>query len=412
MDSFLNFTQMPIAPNHTYLSFDDLIDKKLLKIEILIMTTVFILAFVGNLIVILTILIRIYYKSGFRKNKLTRMNFYIFHLSIADVYVSLGNILTMLIWRQNNNIFFGGDLVCRVVVYFQVVSVYYSTYVLISMSIDRYEAICKPFIGLSWSKRRGIYLNKILYHWKIIGIFCPQGKSYIALAFFFAHLQGLPQIGLFSLREIPNLKPPMSTCYAKFDPPWLEKFYVIYTFLMQFAIPLCIIVVCYVSISICSLRSLREGRFVKETSKSIKLPFNDDIELINATKPPTDKKINNISLTLETTNKFASKATCTRKRTSNHKSSQNFSFGSSVQANRKSTDITETFIRRHRAKTSNHGHKFKTIKLTLTVIIMYIFCSTPYFVGVIMSVMISGEYLNSQFLSKLTVMKDLKYIYI
>jgi hypothetical protein len=156
MDSILNTTQMHSTPNHTYLSFDDLIDKKLLKIEVLIMTSVFVLAFAGNLIVIFTILLRSCHKTGFSKNKLTRMNFYILHLSIADVYVSLGNILTMLMWRQNNNIFFGGDLVCRVVVYFQVVSVYYSTYVLISMSIDRYEAICKPFIGLSWSKKRGI----------------------------------------------------------------------------------------------------------------------------------------------------------------------------------------------------------------------------------------------------------------
>lgn len=83
------------------------------------------------------------------------MNFYIFHLSIADIYVSLGNVLTMLLWRQNNNIFFGGDLMCRLVVYVQIVSVYYSTYVLIAMSIDRYEAICKPLIGLSWSKKKG-----------------------------------------------------------------------------------------------------------------------------------------------------------------------------------------------------------------------------------------------------------------
>lgn len=76
--------------NRTFLTIDDLIDKNLLKVEILIMTTVFILALVGNSIVVLTFLVRLFVKTGFSKNKLSRMNFYIFHLSIADIYVSLG----------------------------------------------------------------------------------------------------------------------------------------------------------------------------------------------------------------------------------------------------------------------------------------------------------------------------------
>ena len=69
----------------------------------------------------------------------------------------------MLIWRQNNNIFPGGDLACRLVVYVQIVSVYYSTYVLTIMSIDRYEALCKPLVGLSWSRKRGkLFLLNVL----------------------------------------------------------------------------------------------------------------------------------------------------------------------------------------------------------------------------------------------------------
>lgn len=170
-------------------SFDSLIDKTLLKIEVLIMSLAFTFALIGNLMVIFTLMFRRYVKKRFRngshmnhttsyvsgtglsstghsahhsiytnkpaaatkkpyRNKFTRMNFFILNLSIADVYVSLGNILTMLLWRMNNNLFYGGDLACRVVAYFQLVSVYYSTYVLITMTIDRYEAICKPLIGL------------------------------------------------------------------------------------------------------------------------------------------------------------------------------------------------------------------------------------------------------------------------
>lgn len=163
-------------------SFDSLIDKTLLKIEVLIMSLAFTFALIGNLMVIFTLLFRRYVKKRLNYNsnqsmsmnancyttytgvvvqskpvpvksrsssgKFTRMNFFILNLSIADVYVSLGNILTMLLWRMNNNLFYGGDFACRAVAYFQLVSVYYSTYVLITMTIDRYEAICKPLIGL------------------------------------------------------------------------------------------------------------------------------------------------------------------------------------------------------------------------------------------------------------------------
>lgn len=188
-DAMLNHTTMATFKKP---SFDSLIDKTLLKIEVLIMSLAFTFALIGNLMVIFTLMFRRYVKKRFspqqhintnhttsyitayssgvsahhahhgahsvytnkpankppRRSKFTRMNFFILNLSIADVYVSLGNILTMLLWRMNNNLFYGGDLACRAVAYFQLVSVYYSTYVLITMTIDRYEAICRPLIGL------------------------------------------------------------------------------------------------------------------------------------------------------------------------------------------------------------------------------------------------------------------------
>lgn len=352
--------------NRTFLTIDDLIDKNLLKIEILIMTTVFILALVGNSIVVLTFLVRLYVKTGFRKNKLSRMNFYIFHLSIADIYVSLGNILTMLIWRQNNNIFFGGDISCRVVVYFQLVSVYYSTYVLITMSIDRYEAICKPLIGLSWSKKRG--------------------KTYIAIAFVLAHLQGIPQVLLFSLRKIPNMQPPTSTCYAMFNPRWLEKMYVIYTWLMQFLIPLCIIVVCYVSISVKTYTGLKQNDIDDKSNNSHRM------SLISLKKNRLSKHSNSHDFNFcanvrnRSNSEYTSKAELKIKLTVG----RNGSF--------QNTTTVATPIRRHCLKPFNKTQKFKTIKLTLTVIIMYIICSTPYFAGIIMLAMIPPEQMNSQVL--------------
>lgn len=159
-------------------TIESMIDRQLLNVEVLTMTFVLVMCLVGNSIVVLTLLMRSFIKkSGKNKNKprkLTRMNFFILHLCLADIYVGLGNVLTMLLWRRNDNIFYGGNVLCHLVAYFQVVSVYYSTYVLITMTIDRFEAICRPLIGLSWSKQRGLY--------------------YVGVAFVAAHLQGIPQV--------------------------------------------------------------------------------------------------------------------------------------------------------------------------------------------------------------------------
>ena len=125
----LNDTSNSSQIVNTSRSFDDMIDKTLLKIEVLTMTLVFFLALIGNSIVVITLLSRSYFKKIGRnktRTKLTRMNFFILHLCLADIYVSLGNILTMLIWRKNRGISFGGDIACRVTAYFQLVSVYYS----------------------------------------------------------------------------------------------------------------------------------------------------------------------------------------------------------------------------------------------------------------------------------------------
>ena len=334
---------------------DNKINQNLRKIEVLVMTIEFILAFFGNLIVVATLLLRFYIKTEYRKNKLSRMNFFILHLSIADIYVSLGNILTMLIWRRNV-LFFAGDIGCRLVVYFHLVTVYYSTYVLITMSIDRYQAVCKPLISLSWTKKRG--------------------NTMIAVAFVIAHLQGIPQIVFFSFREIPGIVPRTLSCYAIFNPPWLETVYIVYTWVMQFLIPLCIIIVCYVSISMQSLHAVRNNIAQRNG-------LNYEMSLMN----------NNASVaanpaSLITPRKKLSKTLSFEVNKSNLLST--------------SSSANQIVLRRHCTKNVSVNHKNKTIKLTLTVIILYAICVTPYYIGVLMNTLFSNS-LNNIMLSNLKV---------
>jgi hypothetical protein len=353
--------------NETSVSFDSLIDKDLLRIEVLIMTLVFVLALVGNSIVVITILFKSLLKPSIQRKptranssvyfsnsatstshsnkrgslKISRMNFFILNLSLADIYVSLGNVLTMLMWRRNNNLFYGGESACRLVAYFQLVSVYYSTYVLITMTLDRFEAICRPFKTLRWSYKRGMI--------------------YIGVAFLLAHLQGIPQIVLFSIRTIHNVKPQVETCFAVFNPVWLEKAYIVYTFLMQFLLPLIIIVTCYFSISLKVIQNARNksqhGHFKLTKAKSTLNP------LLNKPYDVEHSDVDSIRK-CETTQTVASS------------------------------------FRQHCSKNFSKS-KMKTIRLTLTVIILYIICSTPYFLGIISNLMLPIHYLNSKFLSEL-----------
>ncbi|CAH2283291.1 neuropeptide S receptor, partial [Pelobates cultripes] len=53
------------------------------------------------------------------------------------------NTMTDIIWRFTGD-FMAPDFVCKIVRYMQVVLLYASTYVLVSLSIDRYHAIVHP----------------------------------------------------------------------------------------------------------------------------------------------------------------------------------------------------------------------------------------------------------------------------
>ena len=67
---------------------------------------------------------------------MNRMNALIIHLGIADLFVAFLNILPQLIWDITFR-FQGGDTLCRLVKYFQIVAMYASSYVLLTTALDR-----------------------------------------------------------------------------------------------------------------------------------------------------------------------------------------------------------------------------------------------------------------------------------
>ena len=69
------------------------------------------LAIFGNGIVLLVLRLR--------RQKLSRMQWFIAHLAIADLFVAFFNVLPQLMWDILRN-FYGNDFLCKGVAYFQV----------------------------------------------------------------------------------------------------------------------------------------------------------------------------------------------------------------------------------------------------------------------------------------------------
>ncbi|XP_043833689.1 neuropeptide S receptor isoform X2 [Dromiciops gliroides] len=171
----------------------------------------FVFTIVGNAFVLFSI---------WKRKRKSRMTFFVTHLAITDSFTGLINIMTDIIWRFTGD-FLAPDLVCRVIRYLQVVLLYASTYVLVSLSIDRYHAIVYPMKFLQGEK---------------------QAKVLIVIAWSLSFLFSIPTLIIFGKRKLANGE---VQCWALWpdDSYWIP-YMTIVAFLVYF-IPLIIISVIY-----------------------------------------------------------------------------------------------------------------------------------------------------------------------
>lgn len=75
-------------------------------------------------------------------------------MDFSDLSVGLISVLTDIVWRITVS-WNAGNVACKLIRFLQVVVTYSSTYVLVALSIDRYDAITHPmnFSG-SWKRAR------------------------------------------------------------------------------------------------------------------------------------------------------------------------------------------------------------------------------------------------------------------
>lgn len=98
-----------------------------------------------------------------------------FFLIVTDLSVGLLNVLTDIIWRITVT-WEAGNLACKFIKFMQCLTTYASTYVLVALSIDRYDAITHPmnFSG-SWKRAKILVISA----WSMSALFsAPQFLLY------------------------------------------------------------------------------------------------------------------------------------------------------------------------------------------------------------------------------------------
>ncbi|XP_013421283.1 cephalotocin receptor 2-like [Lingula anatina] len=191
----------------------------LVRTEIGVLGAVFFMAIFGNVCVLVALYLY--------KKKLSRMHYFIMHLSISDLLVAVWNILPQLATDITFRFQVSNDGLCRIVKYFQVFVLYLSCYVLVMTGVDRYYAICHPLSNYAWSTRKV--------------------NTMIGIAWGLAALVSAPQLALFSYREVSPYGCGIYDCthIYEFLPPWVLKAYITTFAILLFFIPLVILIFVY-----------------------------------------------------------------------------------------------------------------------------------------------------------------------
>ena len=303
-------------------------DEDLAIVEILITASIFVLAVFGNCIVI-AVLWR-------RRKSLSRMHYFIIHLCIADLTVAFFYTLPQMIWDITYK-FYAPDFMCRFVKFFQLFPIYMSTYILVMTAIDRYLAICHPLMGL---RRNQTFRMRVM----------------VLIAWILAAVCSVPQLFLFKLKNrAKNAPTPWMDCRSNIKTFAGAQAYITFFTMAVYVIPSLILAAMYGMICITVWKNM---------GKNYKSP--DDTKTPLSTSPPKD----NNNWELDETDKLNPDQVETQPTVTKRESNQK----APVQ------------YRRHGAAGKVSRAKIKTVKMTLTIVTVYVMTWAPFFVAQMLSV--------------------------
>jgi len=222
------------------------------NLKLYVLGSIIILTLLGNFLILFLVLSRHYQQKS--TTSMSRVHYFMLHLSFADVITAFLTLLPELIWTVTWPYFYGGNFVCKTVKFLQMLGPYLSSYVLSMTALDRFLAICFPLTNLVWISTKQHIM--------------------IAIAWIVSIILCIPQAFIFSAGDKNEY-----TCNASWEPNWGMKAYVTWFSVSNFFIPLAILV--FTNVCICITIWKIMGKTNTNPKITINLPMtdiNDQIE--------------------------------------------------------------------------------------------------------------------------------------
>ncbi|XP_014102594.2 gonadotropin-releasing hormone receptor isoform X1 [Bactrocera oleae] len=222
------------------------------RLSITVYSILLVLSSIGNSTVLYLIVKRRWHN---RTRSPSRIDIMLMHLAIADLMVTFLLMPLEIAWAYTVQ-WRSTDFVCRTMSFFRVFGLYLSSFVLVSISIDRYYAILKP---LKFSTNRG--------------------RIMLAIAWIASVICSTPQAFVFHLEQHPKVKGYYQCVTFHSFPTELHKLiYQILNMCAMYAFPLVTFIYCYGRIYLEIYR--KSKRMVKGDDKNGFARFrrsNDDV---------------------------------------------------------------------------------------------------------------------------------------
>ncbi|GAV07069.1 hypothetical protein RvY_16951 [Ramazzottius varieornatus] len=227
-DTLLHFSVEPSANS----TMADIMHQKGLSPEVLqqiiLLAMFMVVAICGNSIV----LAHLIQTKGWQRP----VTMFVMSLATTDILIALLSMSTELFWEAFGQWIFG-NFACKLATYVQCLLFISTASILISMSYDRYEAICKPMV-----------FSRSL----------ARSRRMIVVSWVLAALLAIPQLFIFVQEEVGKRADGTALYSCKssgYQAEWQRKVYVTWIALLVFIIPMCCVAYCYVNIAIIVWRS-------------------------------------------------------------------------------------------------------------------------------------------------------------
>ncbi|GAU91192.1 hypothetical protein RvY_03498 [Ramazzottius varieornatus] len=184
---------------------------------LVLMSTFMVVALIGNTMVLLMI-----WRSGGCRRP---VSIFVVSLALGDIMIAVLSMSTEIFWEWIGQGAYG-NIVCKLSTYIQCLLFVGTSFILVSMSFDRYEAICKPLV-FSRSVQRS--------------------RKMILVSFLLAALVAIPQLFIFLQVEVGvdgEGKSHMACRSHGYTASWQRKLNVTWLAICVFVAPLCFMTLC------------------------------------------------------------------------------------------------------------------------------------------------------------------------